>query len=70
MELYVAEVGDKQLEPARKLGIPDDRLISNYQDLMDRVAGVVVVTPAQSPKQGILLRLPKKCQKCGPWLVN
>jgi UDP-2-acetamido-3-amino-2,3-dideoxy-glucuronate N-acetyltransferase len=48
VELYVAEVGAKQLEPARKLGLPDARLTTNYKDFMAKVDGVVVVTPAQT----------------------
>ena len=48
VELYVAEVGDKQLEPARKLGLPAERLTTRYQDFISRVDGVVVVTPAQT----------------------
>src|SRR5580704_9118317 len=48
IELYVAEVGDKQLEPARKLGIPAERLTANYKSFISKVDGVVVVTPAQS----------------------
>jgi predicted dehydrogenase len=48
IELYVAEVGDKQLEPARKLGIPAERLTTNYKEFISKVDGVVVVTPAQS----------------------
>ena len=48
IELYVAEVGDKQLEPARKLGIPAERLTTNYKDFINKVDGVVVVTPAQT----------------------
>jgi UDP-N-acetylglucosamine 3-dehydrogenase len=47
IELFVAEVGEKQLEPARKLGIPADHLTTNYKDFIGRVDGVVVVTPAQ-----------------------
>ena len=47
VELYVAEVGAKQLEPARKLGLPDARLTTNYKDFMAKVDGVVIVTPAQ-----------------------
>jgi UDP-2-acetamido-3-amino-2,3-dideoxy-glucuronate N-acetyltransferase len=47
IELYVAEVGDKQLEPARKLGIPQERLTTNYKDFINKVDGAVVVTPAQ-----------------------
>ena len=48
IELYVAEVGDKQLEPARKLGLPAERLTTNYKDFINKIDGVVVVTPAQS----------------------
>jgi UDP-2-acetamido-3-amino-2,3-dideoxy-glucuronate N-acetyltransferase len=48
IELFVAEVGDKHLEPARKLGIPAERLTTNYKDFIGKVDGVVVVTPAQT----------------------
>ena len=48
IELYVAEVGEKQLEPARKLGLPAERLTTNYKDFLNKIDGVVVVTPAQS----------------------
>ena len=48
VELYVAEVGEKQLEPARKLGLPAERLTTNYKDFIHKIDGVVVVTPAQS----------------------
>ena len=48
IELFVAEVGDKQLEPARKLGLPAERLTTNYKDFIGKVDGVVVVTPAQT----------------------
>jgi UDP-2-acetamido-3-amino-2,3-dideoxy-glucuronate N-acetyltransferase len=48
IELYVAEVGEKQLEPARKLGLPAERLTTNYKDFINKIDGVVVVTPAQS----------------------
>jgi UDP-N-acetylglucosamine 3-dehydrogenase len=48
VELYVAEVGDKQLEPARKLGIPAERLTTNYKTLISQVDCVVIATPAQS----------------------
>jgi predicted dehydrogenase len=48
VELYVAEVGEKQLEPARKLGLPAARLTTNYRDFLPHIDGVVVVTPAQS----------------------
>lgn len=48
LELYVAEVDAKRLEPARKLGIPENRLTTNYQELRDKMDAVVVVTPAQT----------------------
>jgi len=48
IELYVAEIGDKQLEPARKLGLPAERLTTHYKDFIAKVDGVVIVTPAQS----------------------
>jgi len=46
VELYVAEVGDKQLEPARQLGLPADHLTTDYQEFIAKVDGAVVVTPA------------------------
>jgi len=48
VELYVAEVGEKQLEPARKLGLPAERLTTNYKTFISKVDCVVIVTPAQS----------------------
>jgi predicted dehydrogenase len=48
VELYVAEVGGKQLEPARKLGLPGERLTTHYKDFAGQVDCVVIVTPAQS----------------------
>jgi UDP-2-acetamido-3-amino-2,3-dideoxy-glucuronate N-acetyltransferase len=48
VELYVAEVDSKRLDPARKLGIPEARLTANYKDLVNQVDCAVVVTPAQS----------------------
>jgi predicted dehydrogenase len=48
VELYVAEAEPKRLEPARKLGIPEARLTTNYKQRMDEVDCVVVVTPAQT----------------------
>ena len=48
VDLFVAEVGAKQLEPARKLGLPDSRLTTRYQDFAGQVDCVVVVTPAQT----------------------
>jgi len=48
VELYVAEVDGKRLEPARKLGLPEARLTTNYRDWVGKVDCVVVVTPAQT----------------------
>ena len=48
VELYAAETSEKQLEPARKLGIPAERLTTNYKEFVTRVDGVVIVTPAQT----------------------
>jgi UDP-N-acetylglucosamine 3-dehydrogenase len=47
IELYVAETDPKRLEPARKLGIPDSRLTTDYRQFASRVDGAVIVTPAQ-----------------------
>jgi len=47
IELYVAEVGEKQLEPARKLGLPAERLTTHYKDFIGKVDCAVIVTPAQ-----------------------
>ncbi|HZT23405.1 MAG TPA: Gfo/Idh/MocA family oxidoreductase [Verrucomicrobiae bacterium] len=46
VELYVAEVGEKQLEPARKLGLSPERLTTNYKNFISRMDGVVIATPA------------------------
>ena len=48
VELYVAEADDKRLEPARKLGLPEDRLTTNYKSFVGNVNCAVVVTPAQT----------------------
>ena len=48
VELYVAEVDSKRLEPARKLGLPEARLTTSYKDLVNKMDCVVVVTPAQT----------------------
>jgi predicted dehydrogenase len=39
VELHVAEIGDKQLEPARKLGLPAERLTTNYKDFIHQIDG-------------------------------
>jgi predicted dehydrogenase len=46
VELYVAEMDSKRLEPARKAELPAARLAANYRDLLPKVQAVVVVTPA------------------------
>lgn len=48
IELYVAETDDARLEPARKLGLPAERLTTRYQDFLGRVDAAVIVTPAQT----------------------
>jgi len=48
VELYVAEVDAKRLEPARKLGLPEARLTTDYKKFAAQIDGVVVVTPAQT----------------------
>src|SRR5208282_3169600 len=48
VELYVAELGEQQLEPARKLNLPAARLTTNYRDFAGKVDCAVIVTPAQS----------------------
>ena len=48
VELYVAEMDSQRLEPARKLGLPDTRLTTNYKDWISKVDCVIVVTPAQT----------------------
>ena len=46
VELWVAEMDSKRLEPARKLGLPEARLTTDYKDVAAKVDAVVVVTPA------------------------
>ncbi len=48
VELYVAEVDSRRLEPARKLGLPEARLTTRYEDFAGAVDCVVAVTPAQT----------------------
>jgi predicted dehydrogenase len=48
VELFVAELGEKQLEPAHKLGLPAERLTTDYKNFIGKVDGVVIVTPAQN----------------------
>lgn len=46
IELYVAEADPTRLEPARKLGLPDARLSTDYRKHLAAVDAIVVVTPA------------------------
>jgi predicted dehydrogenase len=48
VELHVAEVDSKRLDPARKLGLPEARLTTSHKGLINKVDCVVVVTPAQT----------------------
>ena len=48
VELYVAEIGKKQLEPARQLKLPAARLTTDYRDFAGKVDCVDIVTPAQN----------------------
>lgn len=48
IELYVSELDPKRLEAAKKLGIPDSRLTTDYKTFAPIVDAAVVVTPAQS----------------------
>lgn len=46
VELYVAEAGAKQLEPARQLGVPAARLTTDYRAFLPLADCAVIVTPA------------------------
>lgn len=48
IEFYVAEVSAKQLEQAAKLGIPSERLATDYRKFLPVVDAAVIVTPAQT----------------------
>jgi len=48
LELHVAEVDSQRLEPARNLGLPEERLTTNYKERINLVDCVVVVTPAHT----------------------
>jgi UDP-N-acetylglucosamine 3-dehydrogenase len=48
VQLFVAELDAKRLEPARKLGLADAQLTTNYKECLKHVDCVVVVTPAQT----------------------
>lgn len=48
IELFVVEADHKRLDQARKLGLPDARLSTDYRQFARQVDGAVVVTPAQT----------------------
>ena len=48
VELFVSELDGKRLESARKLGMADSHLTTDYRQFAAQVDGVVIVTPAQS----------------------
>lgn len=48
VQLFVAETEDARLNPARKLGLGEDRLTTDYRTFAGLVDAVVVVTPAPS----------------------
>lgn len=48
IEFFVSDLQPKSLEAARKLGIKDDHITTNYRDFAGVVDAAVVVTPAQS----------------------
>ncbi|MBU6401326.1 MAG: Gfo/Idh/MocA family oxidoreductase [Verrucomicrobia bacterium] len=48
VELCVAETDPRRLDTARKLGLPEARLSTDYRPLADAADGAVIVTPAPS----------------------
>jgi UDP-N-acetylglucosamine 3-dehydrogenase len=48
IDLYVSELDGKRLDAARKLGLADDHLSTQYKDFAALADAVVIVTPAQS----------------------
>jgi predicted dehydrogenase len=48
IELFVADVQSRQLEAARKLGIPETHCSSNPEEMFSKVDAAVIVTPAQT----------------------
>ena len=59
-ELYVVDSDPNQLTICKELSIPQDRISTNYQDFLDHVNGVDVVTPADSH-----LKICKECFENG-----
>ena len=48
IELFATDLNPKALDAARKLGLKDDHLSTDYKDFAGEVDGAVIVTPAQS----------------------
>lgn len=48
VELFAADLHPPHLDVARKIGVADDHLTTNYKDFAPHVDAVVVVTPAQT----------------------
>src|SRR5262249_49373668 len=46
VELFVAETEAKRLDPARKLGIDESHLVTDYRSVLPQIDAAVVVTPA------------------------
>ncbi len=59
-ELYVVDSNPEQLKECKKFSIPEDHLSADYQDFLDRVDAVDIVTPADSH-----LEICKDCLKKG-----
>jgi UDP-N-acetylglucosamine 3-dehydrogenase len=55
-ELYVADLDPSQLKICEEFSIPPDHRSTHYQDFLDRVDGVDIVTPADSH-----LRICREC---------
>jgi predicted dehydrogenase len=48
IELFVSDLNPKSFDIARKVGVADDHLSTNYKDFAGKVDAAVIVTPAQS----------------------
>jgi len=48
IDLFVVETDPRRLEAAKKLGLHENRLATDYQRFASEVDGAVIVTPAQS----------------------
>ena len=48
IDFFVTDLDPKRLDAARKLGVADDHLSTDYRSFADRVDAAVIVTPAQT----------------------